>query len=904
MPDAPWHIATVAQSLERLTADRERGLTEAEAARRLLEYGPNELQERGRKGPWRILADQFAAVLVLVLLAAAIISLMLGDLKNAAAILAIVVLNALFGFAQEYRAERAMASLKKMAVPLVRVRRSEGVRSLPSAELVPGDVVLLEAGNIVPGDSRLVDTVNLRVQEAALTGESEPIEKDASHLMTEADAPLGDRRNMVYMGTVVTYGRGEALVVATGMRTELGRIAALMQAARQEPTPLQRRLAGLGRQLAGIALAVVGLISALGLLRGEPARDVFLMAVSMAVAAVPEGLPAVVTIALALGAQRMFRRRALMRKLSAVEALGSVTVICSDKTGTLTENRMTVALLDAPGEDPIDPSPKVALPPAFRRLLAAGALCNDAVMNGTPDGSWEVLGDPTETALVTAAAHAGLSRLDLDRALPRVAEVPFESDRKRMSTVHLLRDADAPAVQLMLTLFGSTAAATHERRMVVTKGAVDRLLDVCTGVWTGDRVEPLDPTWRRWILAANDRAAQRGMRVLGLAVRTLEDAQPEGLPVERDLTFLGIVGLIDPARPEARDAVARCLGAGIRTVMITGDHPLTAESIARDLGIARGTPVVTGPQLSSLGPEELDALVEQTTVYARVDPEHKLRIVQALQRRGHIVAMTGDGVNDAPALKQADIGVAMGITGTDVAKDAANMVLVDDNFATIVAAVEEGRVIFDNIRKFVGFLVASNSAELWVMLLAPVLGMPVPLLPLQILWINLVTDGPAALALGVEPAEPNTMRRPPYRPDESLFSRAMVWRVVWVGGLMAGVCLVTDYWYWQARDARWQTMIFTTLALAQMANVLASRSNVDPLWKVGLWSNKPLLGAVVATVVLQLAVVYVPFLQRIFTTRALGPWDLAVAFALSSSIFVVVEGAKWWRRRRDGHTDH
>ncbi|HIP97249.1 MAG TPA: HAD family hydrolase, partial [Anaerolineae bacterium] len=783
----PWTM-TPDQVLKALDTPPQRGLSQAEAARRLAEHGPNELIERGLRSPWRILAAQFTEVMVVVLIVAAAISFLVGDLKDTVAILVIVVLNAVLGFTQEYRAERAMAALKKMVVPRVKVRRDGQVREISARELVPGDLFLLETGGTVPADSRLLESVNLRLQEAALTGESVPVEKSTAALAGEHLA-LGDRRNMAFMGTAITYGRGLGIVTASGMQTELGHIATMIQEVESEPTPLQRRMAQLGKGLAVVALALVSIIFAIGLLQGVDVTTMFMVAISLAVAAVPEGLPAVVTIALALGAQRMLKRRALIRKLPAVETLGSVTVICSDKTGTLTENRMTVTILDVAGRtvslverlrkagavlSPDDPP--LATPDAtLSLLLVTVALCNDATLEPNKEpGGYQAIGDPTEGALVVAAARMGLWKAELETALPRVAEAPFTSERKRMTTIH---EVASHKLQVAGSEQSTLELATWNLRHYVafTKGAVDSLLEVSNRVWTNGQVEALDDDWRRRIEAANDRLAQEGMRVLGAAFRPLDELPAVGDEenLERDLIFVGMTGMIDPPRQEVRQAIATCHTAGIRTMMITGDHPLTAANIARELRIAdpeaegNGTRVIRGTELAQMSVADLEAVVEDVAIYARVSPEHKLKIVRALQRHGHIVAMTGDGVNDAPALKQADIGVAMGITGTDVSKEAADMVLTDDNFATIVSAVEEGRTIYDNIRKFVKYTLSSNVGEIVTMLLAPLLGLPVPLTPLQILWINLVTDGLPGLALGVDPPDPDVMNRSPHPPQES-----------------------------------------------------------------------------------------------------------------------------------------
>src|SRR5215208_6681911 len=718
-----WHTSEVAEVLRALGTDAEWELSDEEATRRLEERGPNELEERGGRSRWTILWEQFTSTMIVILIVAALASAFLGDYEDSIAIAVIVVLNAALGFTQEYRAERAMAALKRLSAPRVRVRREGHVREVSARELVPGDVVLLEAGNLVPADGRLLEGANLRIQESALTGESESVEKDAAAL-EEEDTPLGERTNMGYSSTVVAMGRGLFVVTETGMSTELGKIAAMIQTTDREQTPLQRRLNQVGKVLALAALVIVGVVFALGLLRGENLELMFLTAVSLAVAAVPEGLPAVVTIALALGAQRMLRRRALIRKLPAVETLGSVTVICSDKTGTLTQNRMTVTVLDVadhtvelgevrltdskPGPDGGTPL-SIGDDPTLALLLAGSALCNDALLEDHEEDEFGAVGDPTEGALVVAAAREGLKKPEIEVALPRVGEVPFDSGRKRMTTVHEVVSDSENLEALNPVLNAEQGSVSY---IAFTKGAVDSLLEISSEVWTGDgQVESLTEGWRERISTANERLAGDGIRVLGVGLRRLHSFDGYCERQERNLTFLGIVGMIDPPRSEAKDAVEICKRAGIRPVMITGDHPLTARHIATELGIAEDNRILTERDLASLPGEDLVDLVEGVPVYARVSPEHKLDIVEALQEKGHIVAMTGDGVNDAPALKKADIGVAMGITGTDVSKEAADMVLTDDNFATIVAAVEQGRVIYDNIRKFIKYLLTSNSAE-------------------------------------------------------------------------------------------------------------------------------------------------------------------------------------------------
>ena len=919
-----WYKLSKEEVAEKLGTIPESGLEDAEAARRLEEYGPNELVEKGTKSPWVILWEQLTGTMVVILIVAAIISYFLGDIIDTIAILAIVILNALLGFRQEYKAEQAMAALKKLAVPHVRVRRGEHVREISARELVPGDIVLLEAGNLVPADSRLLLNANLRIQEAALTGESEAVDKDEKFKASQ-DIPLGDRVNMAFMGTIVSYGRGEAIVTNTGMNTELGGIAEMLQTTGQEPTPLQKRLAQLGRGLAVAAIGLVTIVFVLGLLRGEPLRLMFLTAISMTVAAVPEGLPAVVTIALALGAQQMLKRRALIRKLPAVETLGSVTVICSDKTGTLTENRMTVTILDVAGsridldenrvelliEDKAhpcadmipDPEQLAALSshPSLALLLTSGALCNDSILecDETYDGRFHIVGDPTEGALVLAAVRLGLKKEKMEEFYPRVGEVPFDSDRKRMTTIHKTQNDSSQVPEEYRTALSWGDWPGDAPFIAFSKGAVDGMLGVCSQVWVSDHAEPMNDSWVQRIEEANESLAKNGMRVLAIAARSL-GSLPEKIDadsVEQDLILVGLTGMIDPARPEVKDAVDTCRTAGIRPMMITGDHPLTAAFIARELGIGDGGEVVTGSRLEKMSVEELEQVVFSNSVYARVTPEHKLRIVQALQTRGEITAMTGDGVNDAPALKRADIGVAMGITGTDVTKEAADMVLLDDNFATIVAAVEVGRTIYDNIRKFIKYTLTSNAGEIWVMLLGPLFGMPLPLLPLQILWINLVTDGLPGLALAIEPTERDTMRRPPYPPNENIFARGMAPHILWVGILMGLVSLVVGYMLWGAGNPLWQTMVFTTITLSQMGHALAIRSERFSLFQIGLFSNKALLGAVLLTFVLQLAVIYLPFLQEVFETAALPLPYLLLSLVLSTVVFVAVEVEKAIRRR-------
>ncbi|MFZ3079638.1 MAG: cation-translocating P-type ATPase [Bellilinea sp.] len=912
-----WHRMDYHAAAAQLDTEIKTGLDPAEAEQRLQTHGPNELVDRGLKSPWKILWEQVTEVMVLILIIAAGISFFLGENLDAIVILVIVILNAILGFTQEYKAEQAMAALKKMAVPKVKVRRGGRLLTAEARILVPGDIIQLDAGDAVPADCRLVEAFNLRVQESVLTGESEPVEK-IIELLDRENLGVGDRRNMVFMGTVTTFGRGVGMVTSTGMNTELGKIADLIQTVGNEPTPLQKRLSQLGKGLAMAALVIVGIVFALGLARGEDFESMLLTGISMAVAAIPEGLTAVVTIALALGAQRMLQRRALIRKLPAVETLGSVTVICSDKTGTLTENRMTVTMVDIAGnrvdflqevkeyaprlsEDDVH-HPVQGYSTALGLMLVGGALCNDAVLeeNEGEPGSFTAVGDPTEGALVIAAAKAGLWKEDLLKTMPRIAELPFDSDRKRMTTVHEL-DSKHPLAAL-LPLQQITQAAYEAPYLSITKGSVDGLLDISTSVWVDDKAVPMDAVWRDRIDQANADMAKKGMRVLGIGYRFCnEPTDPAcGQPSENNLTFIGMMGMIDPARPEVRDAVNVAKGAGVHVMMITGDHPLTAMHIARELNIADAeSTALTGQDLAKMEVEDIKARVDHVSVFARVSPEHKLKIVQALQEKNNIVAMTGDGVNDAPALKKANIGVAMGITGTDVSKEASDMVLLDDNFATIVAAIEEGRRIYDNIRKFIKYALTSNMGEVLVMLIGPFIGFPLPLTPLQILWVNLVTDGLPGLALTVEPVEPGTMKRKPHSPTESIFARGLGIDILLIGSMLAAVSLAAGFWSRATgHPDNWQTMIFTTLTIAQMGNVMAVRSDLDSTFKIGFFSNRMLIGAVLLTVALQVAVIYVPFLQDIFNTRALPLIDLLVSLGLSALLFLGVEIVKWTRRRK------
>jgi Ca2+-transporting ATPase len=868
-----WHQREAHELTREHEVDPVHGLMDAQVQQRAQRHGPNELPRLAQRGPLALLADQFKDFMVLVLLAAAAISGVIGDLIDTLAILVIVLLNAVIGFVQTWRADRAMEALRQLAAAQATVVRSGQVLVVPASSLVPGDIVLLEAGNQVPADLRLIDMAQLQIDESALTGESVTVAKHTLALPLAGHSALGDRLNMAYKGTTATHGRARGLVVATGMATELGKVALLL-GSEDRSTPLQRRLAAFGKRLALGVIGICTVIFVVGVLRGEAPLLMALTAISLAVAAIPEALPAVVTVLLALGARRMAAQNALIRRLPSVETLGSVTVICSDKTGTLTQNRMRAELLLADQQPWL---PGDALPgPVHQEALRAAVLCNDAHHNphDAPD-AWA--GDPTETALVLAALSAQIDKAALDPAWPRVQEQPFDAVRKRMTTFH-------------------QEAAGY---VAYTKGAPESVLPRCTAQWTPAGPAPLDQSE---LLAQSAALAAQGLRVLALARRQhprLPDTN-EIETVESELEFLGLIALIDPPRHEAQAAVRDCLQAGIIPVMITGDHPATARAIAHRLGIVAdaNSEVLTGQDLAALDDAALRQRVSQVRVYARVDPAQKIRIVEALQALGHFVAMTGDGVNDAPALKRADIGVAMGQGGTDVAREAASLVLLDDNFATLVTAVREGRRIYDNIRKFVRYAMTGNSGEIWTLFLAPMLLLPIPLLPIHILWVNLVTDGLPGLALAAEPAEPGIMRRPPRAPDESMFANGMWQHILGIGLLIGGLCLSVQAWALSNGNTHGQTMVFTVLTLSQMVHVLTIRSETQSLWQLGLGTNRALLGAVLLTFLLQLATIYVPALHPIFKTEALSLLELGICLGASALVGVAVELEKTWRQRK------
>jgi Ca2+-transporting ATPase len=918
----PWH-ALDAQECQSLLASGEDGLSTAQVAARLAEHGPNRIELGAGRSPWRILWDQISNVMLLMLLAVAAVSATVAYLnqrfpKDALAILLIVGLNALLGYLQESRAQNALQSLRRMAQPMVTVCRDGRWDRISSEQLVPGDRIRLEAGDRVPADGRLLEGADLGLREAALTGEAELVEK-RSQLVLDGATPVLDRRNCVFQGTEVARGRGTALVTHTGMGTELGQIAELINTAGGETTPLQQRLDGLANVLVSSALVLVALVVLGGWLLGQPLLDLLEVALSMAVAIVPEGLPAVITVTLAIGTQRMVQRAALIRRLPAVEALGSVTVICSDKTGTLTQNRQVVQELrcgtesiavSGQGYDPngtLTPSPLTVpfpqrqgtAPGAVDLLLQAGALCSDAELNSQPDGGWDVLGDPTEGALVVAAAKAGQGAEELRHRFHRQGEIPFSSERQWMAV--WVGDADG---ELQAPL---GAAAEGSGTLLLSKGAPEVLLNTCDRWLAPSGVEALEDPQRQWWLGQARELAARGLRVLAFAAAP-HHAGPEQ-PVEKQV-LLGLMAQLDPARPEVAEAVDRCRQAGIRPVMITGDHPLTAQAIAKGIGLlpqssglgqGSGTDeVVLGQVLEASDEEQLRQLVRRCSVFARVPPEQKLRIVRALQANGQVVAMTGDGVNDAPALKQAHIGVAMGLTGTEVSKEAADMVLLDDNFATIVNAVEQGRLVYANIRRFVKYILGSNVGELLTIAATPLLGLTgVPLTPLQILWMNLVTDGLPALALALEPGERDLMARPPAEPGESIFARGVGAYILRIGVIFAAFTIALMVYAYRS-GAPWKTMVFTTLCLAQMGHALAARSD-RPLLQVPAFSNPWLLAAVGTTTLLQLLLVYVKPLAAFFGTSPLSMRDLGICFGVSLLFFVYLELEKvfrLWRRHR------
>ena len=924
MQDKEAHAKSIVEVAAGLKAHIELGLSQDEAQRRLQQFGPNELTERPRPGFLALLWDQFNNYLVIILIIAAVISLALGEWVDSIAIMCIVVLNAVVGVIQESKAEQALAALKKMAAPNAQVLRDGHQVTVPGRELVAGDIVVLEAGNYVPADMRLISSVNLKIEEASLTGESVPVEKNAAILL-DKEIPLGDRRNSAFMSTMVTYGRGKGLVTGTGMHTQIGMIAEMIQSYEDEATPLQLKLQHLGKVLGSSVLAICAIVLVYGLFRDTHLTDVFqigllnyleaeqkdiinlfMTAVSLAIAAVPEGLPAIVTICLALGMQQMIKRHALIRKLPAVETLGCATVICSDKTGTLTQNEMTVVQGWTAGKrfrvtgEGYNPSGQFLLDdqpfetrgdPDGTLLLQGALLCNDALVDRRSDEagnhSWHIIGDPTEGAMTVVAMKAGFERAELEKSLPRVQEIPFDSERKRMTTIHR-----------------ADGVAGYPPIFAFVKGAPDVVLDLCTHVRENGKAVPLSEQQRREVLDQNRDLASHALRVLGVAYRPLDAVPDHPVPetVEKELTFVGLLGMIDPARPEVTEAVKVASGAGLKTVMVTGDHKETAEAIAREIGILRpGGLVLTGPQIEKLSDAELAAKADNLQVCCRVSPQHKTRIVDAMKERGHVVAMTGDGVNDAPALKRANIGVAMGITGTDVSKQTADMVLTDDNFASIVAAIEQGRIIYSNIRKFVYFLLACNVGEILIIFGAMLVGMPIPLRPVHLLWLNLVSDGAPALALGMEKGDPDTMKHAPRPPKEPVINRDMAIGI----GVVALVDAIAILFVFSLGLQRYpghleaaQTIAFVTLCISELVRAFTARSEYHSLFFIGVFSNRWMVWAVGASLLLVLMVVYVPFLQPFFDTvpLTLNDWLMMLPFFFASAI--AMELLKVYFRRR------
>lgn len=857
-----WHLVDIKEVFE-ITGSGIAGLTEGEAVKRLEENGPNVIVVSKKRSPWFLFFRQFKDFMILVLMAAAVLSGLLGDIADTFVIITIIILNASVGFIQEFQAEKAMALLKKMALVNTNVIRDNAVASISSTAIVPGDIIVLEAGNVVPADLRLFEAIQFKLDESSLTGESMVTEKRAITLF-DPNLSLGDRTNMAYKGTYVKSGRGKGIVVATAMDTVLGNIARMLQEPDSD-TPLQKRLAVFGRNLAYIIIAICIIVFLVGYLRGVDIVLMLLTALSLAVAAIPEALPAVITIALAIGAKKLIKKNALIRKLPAVETLGSVTYICADKTGTLTLNKMQVEKVAGEKKSIIEKNAvsEATIGKYYDLLLQAMILNNEVQKNN----DHQFTGDPTEIALYEFALSKGFNRAALENEFPRIAEIPFDAERKCMTTIH----------------------KNGTQYIAFVKGAMEVLIQCSDN----------DANKILWEKTLNTMLLD-GYRVLGFAIRefkTLPEVFTADM-IEQQLELIGIAGIIDPPRPEVSKAVLECKAAGIRPVMITGDHPVTAATIAARLHIleTKEDRIVTGAQLNAMSDEELYDVVDHIKVYARVSPAQKLKIIKALQKRGEYVAMTGDGVNDAPALKHADIGVAMGITGTDVAKEAAHMILMDDNFATIVKAVKEGRRIYDNIRKFIRYVLTGNSAEIWTIFLAPFFGLPVPLLPIHLLWINLVTDGLPGLSLAAEPAEKNIMQRPPRNPAENIFADGLGVHVIWVGLLLAALTISTQAYAIFVDDAHWQTMVFTVLCLGQLMHVMAIRSEFHSIFSIGIFSNPRLIVTVVLTFILQLLIIYLPLFNAIFKTRPLTLKELLYCIGTSFIVFIAVEIEKIIRK--------
>ncbi|MDD4287489.1 MAG: cation-translocating P-type ATPase [Candidatus Peribacteraceae bacterium] len=879
-----WHTLSAEQTLKMLHTPLQSGLSDEEAGRRLKEYGPNEIKKADGISPWKILFEQCKNVLIIILVIAIVLSAILGHEIEAITIGIIVVFAVLLGFIQEYKAERAIEALRKMTAPLATVLRGGEEQDIPAKEIVPGDLVFLVAGNRVPADGRVTKSVNLHADEAPLTGESIPVAKIDTPIAKE-ELPIGDRHNMLFAGTVVTYGRGTMVVTATGMQTEFGKIALLLETVQEGATPLQKNLDQVGKRLAQWAGAIVVLVAGAGVARGQPILDMVIFGVALAVAVVPEALPAVVTISLAIGVQRMAKRHALIRHLPAVETLGSTSVICSDKTGTLTRDEMTARRIWTAGEmyditgsgyDPQGAFRKgndhVDAPESLRELLRAAVLASDTRLVRGEGGTWEIKGDPTEGALVVAAAKANIHKDQEDEESPRTAEIPFTSESKRMVTLHRL----------------------PQGIMAYAKGAPEVIVESCSSIRTAEGVAPFSLEEKSRILDIARSMADDALRLIAIAMKTTDDIGSTA----HGMTFLGLVGMIDPPRPEALAAVHRCEEAGIRVVMITGDHPITAQAVAKELGILRGNRVLTGNELDAMNEKELESIIGKVDVFARVSPTHKLRVVTALQKHGRIVAMTGDGVNDAPALKKSDVGIAMGISGTDVSREAADMTLTDDNFASIVAAVEEGRAIFGNIKKYLMYLLSSNIGELFLMVGASIFGTGLPLGAVQILYVNLATDGLPALALAIDPPEHDLMRRPPRNPKGTIFNRPVVFLML-IGGIWSAVVNLSLF-VWASASGRpaaeAMTMTFLSLVFIQFFKAYNFRSDrISVLHRP--FANKWLNIAILWEVILLICIVYVPILERPFGTFAMTAQDWTIILALAASVIPVLETGKWMIRR-------
>ena len=917
MIDTPWHTMQIDEVIKSLGTNTNTGLSRAEVENRLRKYGYNQLEEKEGISPLMLFLGQFNDFIVWILIAAAIVSGFLGEWVDALAIIAIVVINAIIGFIQEYRAEKSLAALQKMAAPFSKAMRDGEIHSIPSRDIVPGDIVLLEAGDYVPADGRLYSSFSLRTQEASLTGESTPVNKSTEPLQNPS-LPIGDRETMVFMGTSVTSGKGTCVIVTTGMRTELGKIAGLIQEAGKEETPLQRKLEVFGKKLVYLCLGIVAIVFLLELWRKDPLLEAFLTSVSLAVAAIPEGLPAIVTIALALGVQRMVKRHVLIRKLPSVETLGCATVICSDKTGTLTQNEMTVRKIFANGKT-FDTSGTGYVPEGnftfndtplseidqriAKFILGIGVLCNNAHLK-KDNNTWRVIGDPTEGAILCAAAKAGIWKEELGKKLPFLSEIPFDSDRKKMSTIR-----NTP----------------HSALLVCEKGAADVILKDCTKIYIDKALRGLTEDDIQVIMNENNKMAGAALRVLGVAFKPLdlETINPTPDTIEKDMIFAGLLAMMDPPRPEAKDAVATCHKAGITTVMITGDHKNTARAIGEELGFLNNNlKAVDGIELDTLSDDALEKEVSKIAVYARVSAEHKLRIVKAWKKQGAVVAMTGDGVNDAPAVKEANIGVSMGITGTDVTKEASDMVITDDNFASIVAAVEEGRGIYDNIKKSIHYLLSCNTGEILTMLFASIFNLPLPLFPIQILWINIATDGLPALALGVDTVDPDIMKRPARRSTEQIIDKNLGTLIVFQGSLIALSTLfaylyvlfytstaIPGYlYYWFTNEVmpcaltgdidRARTIAFCVMVISQLFHSFNCRNARRSLFEIGVFTNKKLLLATGLSLAMQVAIIYIPYSEDIFKVIPLGLKDWIVVFGFSSLTFVIMEIIKCFAGKR------